>query len=249
MSEQDQARRESPLVSDRGVTTIKDGVVARIAGMAAGEVDGVYMGGSASRTAGGLLGGITGSESQTRGVSVSVGRVETVIDLTMGVEYGRNFLETVEEVRRRIVERVENMTGLRVVECNATISDVIFPEDANGRRGAIESGGDETAAIESGEEETASPDPRTMPSEELRPGARERGYTEASPTSRTHEEGESGPVPEEEVRVERGPLAEDETAVLRTGDTGTEEDETREIDRRSISEDDESRPGEGRGGS
>jgi uncharacterized alkaline shock family protein YloU len=238
MSEQDQAQRESPLVSDRGVTTIKDGVVARIAGMAAGEVDGVYMGGSASRTAGGLLGGITGSESQTRGVSVSVGRVEAAIDLTMGVEYGRNFLETVEEVRRRIVERVENMTGLRVVECNATISDVIFPDDGNGHRGAIESGGEESAA----------PEPRTMPSGELRPGARERGYTEVSPTSRAHEEGESGPVPEEEVRVERGPLAEDETAVLRPGETGMEEDETREIDRRSVSDDDETGTGErGRG--
>lgn len=244
MSEQDQAQRESPLVSERGVTTIKDGVVARIAGMAAGEVDGVYMGGSASRTAGSLLGGITGSESQTRGVSVSVGRVEAAIDLTMGVEYGRNFLETVEEVRRRIVERVEDMTGLRVVECNATISDVIFPEDGNGRRRAVESGEDQSTAIESGGDETTAPEPRTMPSGELRPGARERGYTEVSPSSRTHEEGESGPVPEEEVRVERGPLAEDDTAVLRPGETGTEEDETGEIDRRSISDEDEDRPGE-----
>ena len=237
VSEVEQRQTQSPLVSERGVTTIKDGVVARIAGMAAGEVDGVHMGGSTSRTAGGLLGGITGSESQTRGVSVNVGKIEVAIDLTMGVEYGRNFLETVEEVRRRIVERVESMTGLRVVECNATISDVIFPDSGNGRRGAIESGGDETTA----------PEPRTMPSGELRPGARERGYTEVSPSSRTHEEGESGPVPEEEVRVEHGPLAEDDTAVLRPGETGTEEDETREIDRRSLSDDDEPRPGERRG--
>lgn len=238
MSEQDQAQRESPLVSERGVTTIKDGVVARIAGMAAGEVDGVYMGGSASRTAGGLLGGITGSESQTRGVSVSVGRVEVAIDLTMGVEYGRNFLETVEEVRRRIVERVERITGLRVVECNATISDVIFPEDGRVRRGAIENGRDETTAVESRREETTAPEPRTLPS------------AEPSPSSRTHEEEESGPVPEEEARERRGPLAEDETAVMRPDETGTDEDdETREIDRRSISDDDEPRPGERRGGS
>src|SRR3712207_7410419 len=58
--------------------------------MAAQEVDGVHMGGSASRTAGGILGSITGSEGQGRGVSVEVGATEVAIDLTMGVEYGRN---------------------------------------------------------------------------------------------------------------------------------------------------------------
>lgn len=228
MSEQDQAQRESPLVSERGVTTIKDGVVARIAGMAASEVDGVHMGGSAARTAGGLLGGITGSESQTRGVSVNVGRVEVAIDLTMGIEYGRNFLETVEEVRRRIVERVEDITGLRVVECNATISDVIFPENGKVRRDAVESRGESTTAIESGDDETAAPEPRTMPS------------------GRTDEEDESGPVAEEEAPERRGPLAEDETTVMRRDEAGTEEDETREIDRRSVSDEDEDRPGERR---
>lgn len=236
MSEVEQRQAQSPLVSERGVTTIKDSVVARIAGMAAGEVDGVHMGGSTSRTAGGLLGGITGSESQTRGVSVNVGLVEVAIDLTMGVEYGRNFLEIVEEARSRIVERVENITGLRVVECNATISDVIFPEDGNGRH-ALQGGGGATTG-------TAA-EPRTMPASELEPGARERGYTEASPVSRTREE--SGPVPEEEAPARRGPLAEDDTVVLRSDETATEEDETREIDRRSISDDDETGSGGRRG--
>ena len=35
MSEQDQQRLESPLVSERGRTTISDSVVSKIAGMAA----------------------------------------------------------------------------------------------------------------------------------------------------------------------------------------------------------------------
>lgn len=190
MSEVERQQARSPLVSERGVTTIKDSVVSRIAGMAAREVEGVHMGGSTSRTAGEVLGNITGSDSQTRGISVSVGQIEVAIDLTMGIDYGRNFLETVEEVRRRITERVEGITGLRVVECNATISDVIFPDD--GRRGELESG--------------------------TEPGAREPGYTETGPTSRTHEESRSGPVDEDETAAEdetrefeRGPLADDET--------------------------------------
>lgn len=233
MSEAERRQDQSPLVSERGVTTIKDGVVSQIAGMAAREVEGVHMGGSASRATSGVLGSITGSDSQTRGVSVSVGRIETAIDLTMGIDYGRNFLETVEEVRRRIVERVENMTGLRVAECNATISDVIFPEEGDGRRGELESGAD------------TAPEPRTMPSAELRPGAREREYTEVSPSSRTHEESQSGAVPKEEVRAEGRPVDEDETRILRTDDDETRaEDETREFERGPLADEEEPERGE-----
>ena len=140
MSEQDQRQYDSPLVSERGRTTISDSVVSTIAGMAAQEVEGIHMGGSAARAASGILGSITGSESQTRGVSVEVGTVETAIDVTMGIEYGRDILRTVDEVRRRISDRVQNMTGLRVTELNATISDIIFSEEGGKRRRALESG-------------------------------------------------------------------------------------------------------------
>src|SRR3712207_848735 len=217
MNEQDHQRYDSPLVSERGSTTISDTVVATIAGRAAQEVEGVHMGGSAARAAGGILGSITGSESQTRGVSVQVGTVEAAIDLTMGIEYGRDILGTVDEVRRRISERLQNMTGLRVTEMNATVSDIIFPEEGGRRRRAPEDG--------------ARTEPRTLPARELRPGERET--TGVSARSRTHVEGASGPPPEEEVRVEGEPLAEDQTAELRPEDvsetrpTPEEEPETR----------------------
>ena len=158
------------------------------------------MGGGASRAALGLLGGAAGSQDQTRGVSVEVGRTEVAIDLTMAVDYGRDILQTVNRVRDRIAARVEPLTGLRISELNVTVSDVVFPDetDGGGRGGT------------SNEEET-----RVLPRRELRPGARERGYTEVTPRERTHTESRSGPVPEEEVRVQGGPLAEDQTAELR----------------------------------
>jgi len=202
----EQQRYDSPLVGERGSTTISDTVVATIAGRAAQEVEGVHMGGSASRAAGGILGGITGSESQTRGVSVEVGRVEAAIDLTMGVEYGRDIMQTVDEVRRRISDRVQSMTGLHVSELNATISDIVFPEKRGPRRRALEDG---TRA-------------ETRPL----PGAGEREPTEEGP-ARTSAEGTSGPLSEEEVRVGGEPLAEDETAELKP-----EEDETRSSEER-----------------
>jgi uncharacterized alkaline shock family protein YloU len=138
------------------------------------------MGGSVSRAAGGIIGSITGSEGQTRGVSVEIGTTEVAVDLTMGVEYGKNILEVVEEVRRRISERVQSLTGLRVTELNATVSDIVFPDDGGGR---APDGGTSTA------------EPRTAPDSELASGERET--TEASPRSQTQTE--SGPLKEEET--------------------------------------------------
>src|SRR3954470_12332217 len=136
---EDRQRFDSPLESERGVTTVSDSVVSRLAGMAAGEVEGVRMGGSVSRSAGGILESITGSDSQKRGVSVEVGRVETAVDLTIGIEYGSNILELVGRVRDRVTERVESLTGLTVTELNVTVSDVIFPdgEEGEGRHGEL----------------------------------------------------------------------------------------------------------------
>jgi len=225
MSESEQQRNESPLQSERGSTIISDTVVSSIAGRAAQEVEGVHMGGGASRTAGGVLGSITGSESPTRGVSVEVGRTETAIDLKMGIEYNKNILQTVEEVRRRITDRVQTITGLRITELNATITDIAFPEKEQRRRLGSRSRTRELGDGSTGETGTE-PETRKMPRSELRPGASERETTQVEPRSRTYTEGTSGPVPEEEVRVEGRPLEGNETAELRPGDTETEEQPT-----------------------
>ena len=209
MSEGREGRRGggSPLESERGTTSIRKTVVQKIAGLAAQEVDGVHMGGGASRTAAGLLGGAGGSQDQTRGVSVEVGKYEAAIDLTMAVDYGRDILQTVGRVRDRITARVEPLTGLTITELNVTISDVIFSEENGEDERSDAGGGDET---------------RRMTRRELRTGARERGYTEVTPRERTHTESSSGPVPEEEVRVQGRPVREDETAELRLDKEGGE---------------------------
>ena len=52
MSEQttddERQQQRSPLKTERGTTTIQDGVVSKVAGIAAQEVDGVRMGGGTS---------------------------------------------------------------------------------------------------------------------------------------------------------------------------------------------------------
>jgi uncharacterized alkaline shock family protein YloU len=174
MTEQeDRQRLDSPLESERGVTTISDSVVSRLAGIAAGEVEGVRMGGSASRTAGGILESITGSDSQKRGVSVEVGRVETAVDITIGIEYGSNILELVGRVRDRVTERVESLTGLRVTELNVTVSDVVFPdgEEGEGRGREPEAGSEYSGPL--AEDETAELRLEDESNDETRPPATE----------------------------------------------------------------------------
>jgi len=213
MTEQGQQRIDSPLQSERGMTTINEGVVSRIAGLAAGEVEGVRMGGSASRTVGGILENVTGSQGQTRGVSVEVGRFEAAIDLTMGIEYGRNILERVEQVRDRISQRVENITGLRVTELNVTVSDVVFPgeEGGEGRR--------EQSRGPLYEDQT-----RQMGTEEIEAGDRERGDEDTERVdlgaARAEAMTRSGSkFSEETIRAED--RREDETAELRLDDDET----------------------------
>jgi len=134
MSEQRTQRQQggsSPLQTERGGTRIEDSVVQKIAGIAAQEVDGVRMGGGATQAVGGILSSITGGSGggQTRGVSVEVGEVESAVDITMTVEYGKSIPQISEAVRRNIVNRIENLTGLNVTEVNITVNDVFFPQE------------------------------------------------------------------------------------------------------------------------
>jgi uncharacterized alkaline shock family protein YloU len=134
MTEQgtEQQRQDSPLQSERGTTRIEDGVVSKVAGIAAQEVDGIRMGGGTSQAIGGILSSVTGGgggSSQTRGVSVEVGEVETAIDLTLTVAYGMSIPQLAEAVRRNVINRIENLVGLNVTEVNVTVNDVFFPQD------------------------------------------------------------------------------------------------------------------------
>jgi uncharacterized alkaline shock family protein YloU len=113
-------------------------VVSKIAGIAAQEVEKVQMGGGTAAAVGGFLssvsGAVTGGSSGgggnlTSGVSVEVGEEEAAVDLTLAVEYGAQIPQTTQAVRSNVINRIENLTGLRVTEVNITVNDVQFPEE------------------------------------------------------------------------------------------------------------------------
>ena len=118
----------SPLRGERGSTRIDDTVVAKVAGIAAQEVEGIQMGGGTARAVGGFLDSVTGG-GPARGVSVEVGEEEAAVELSMAVEYGKSFPRIAEAVRGHVINRVENLVGLRVVEVNVRVNDVLLPEE------------------------------------------------------------------------------------------------------------------------
>jgi uncharacterized alkaline shock family protein YloU len=118
---------------DRGRTTIADGVVEKIAGLAARDVPGVHaMGGGVTRTLGTVRDRVPGGTSRssvTRGVKAEVGEVQCALDLDLVVDYGFAIADLASEVRESVIAAVERMTGLEVVEVNIAVGDVKLPDD------------------------------------------------------------------------------------------------------------------------
>jgi len=113
----------------RGRTTIADGVVEKIAGIAAWEVPGIHaLGGGFVRTMGAMRDRVPGGHASAgRGVKVEVGEKQTAIDLHVVVAYGVSITDLAAEVRENVIAAVERMTGLEVVEVNIAVNDVHLP--------------------------------------------------------------------------------------------------------------------------
>jgi uncharacterized alkaline shock family protein YloU len=119
------------LVNDgSGHVRIADEVVGTIAGLAAIDVDG-YAGMS-----GGLVGGISeilGKRNFTKGVKVTVGEKEAVVELFVVVDYGKRIPDVANEVQENVKRAVETMTGLHVTEVNVHIQGVSFGKEKEGK--------------------------------------------------------------------------------------------------------------------
>ncbi|MBA3267964.1 MAG: Asp23/Gls24 family envelope stress response protein [Acidimicrobiia bacterium] len=118
------------LESERGVTTIADDVVAKLAGHACREVDGVANLGATFRR---LLGRMTPGDTLAQGVNVEVGTKEAAIDIVIVVNYGYAIPTLAQEVRDVVISRVESSTGLVVKEVNIEVDDLAFAEEQGTR--------------------------------------------------------------------------------------------------------------------
>ncbi|SIS22458.1 Asp23/Gls24 family envelope stress response protein [Williamsia sterculiae] len=125
------ADSSSELVNEHGRTSIADTVVAKIAGIATREIDGVYdLGGSASRMVGKVRDVIPGTGTNvTQGVTVEVGEKQAAVDIGLVADYGVAIHQLAAAIRSNVINAIGDMTGLEVTEVNVTVHDVHLAED------------------------------------------------------------------------------------------------------------------------
>jgi uncharacterized alkaline shock family protein YloU len=114
-----------------GKNTIADGVVQKVAGIAAREVPGVHdLGGGAARAIGAIRNAIN-AQDRGQGVSVEVGEKQVAADITIVAEYPVDLQRVADDVRRSVTDAIANVVGMDVTEVNVTVSDVFIPSDDN----------------------------------------------------------------------------------------------------------------------
>lgn len=129
MGEQEKNEVENLVeVNETEVNGIKiaEDVVAKIAGIAASEVKGVFS------MNGGIAGGISemfGKKSFSKGVKAQVTEKDAILDLYIIVEYGSRIPDIAFEIQNKVKTAVENMTGLKVLEVNIHVQGVNLPKE------------------------------------------------------------------------------------------------------------------------
>lgn len=110
-----------------GNVKISNDVIATVAGIATGEVDGVAgMGGS---VVGGIAEILGGKKNRGKGVKVELDGDNVVIDLYIIVDYGVRIPDVSWEVQENVKNSVESMTGMTVEKVNIHIEGVSFDRE------------------------------------------------------------------------------------------------------------------------
>ena len=121
-----------------GRTVISDSAVAKVAGIAAKAVPGVYSLGSGPSRALGAIRDAVGSSDHAAGVRAEVGETQVAVDIILVAVYGYPLHDVANQVRAAVYSAVEKLVGLQVIEVNIEINDVYIapPAKPGGKAGA-----------------------------------------------------------------------------------------------------------------
>lgn len=139
-------------------------VIAIIAGVAAGEVDGI----AGMCTSGGISDKFGRNRNITRGVKIELAGEEASVELYIIVEYGSPIQKVASEVQENVRKAIETMTGLHVLNVDVHVQGVSFEREKKAAQAGFESahlGGEETVRI-------------PEPAKEEKPAAKEAPATE-----------------------------------------------------------------------
>ncbi|CAH0192783.1 Alkaline shock protein 23 [Arthrobacter sp. Bi26] len=113
-----------------GRTVISEAAIAKVAGIAARSVPGVYSLGSGPSRALGAIRDAVGSADHAAGVRVEVGETQVAVDIDLVAVYGTPLHALADQIRTAVYSAVEELVGLEVIEVNIEINDVYVPGPA-----------------------------------------------------------------------------------------------------------------------
>ena len=151
--------------------TYANEVVATIAGVAAGEVEGIA---GMCNVSGGLL----KKSGITKGVKVEIGTEEASVDLYVLVEYGTPIQKAAHDAQENVRKAIEAMTGLHVVRVDVHVQGVSFEKENSALTAGQKNAVLEAAAAPAAEKPTApapapAPVKREIPEEQPEPETQE----------------------------------------------------------------------------
>jgi len=122
-----------------GKNTIAEGVVSKVAGIAAREVRGVHDLGNGAARAIGAIRNVINQQDRGQGVSVEVGEKQVAADIVIVAEYPVELQKVADDVRASVTEAISQVVGMEVTEVNVTISDVYIPSEDDNKDDADDS--------------------------------------------------------------------------------------------------------------
>lgn len=110
-----------------GRTVISEAAVAKVAGIAARSVPGVYSLGTGPSRALGAFRDAVGSSDHAAGVHAEVGETQVAVDIDLVALYGTPLHALADQIRAAVYSAVQELVGLQVIEVNIEITDVYVP--------------------------------------------------------------------------------------------------------------------------
>ncbi len=193
-------------------------VIAIIAGVAAGEVDGI----AGMCTSGGIGDIISRNRNVTRGIRIEMGGEEVSVDIYTIVEYGQPIQKVALEVQENVRKAIETMTGLHVVKVDVHVQGVSFEKENQERDAAIEAV--KTPALEAAKpvkKKAHKAKPAQAPAEE--PPVAEEPAQEAPAEPSAPEEAAEEEKPAEEQHAEDQPVPDEAPATDFQAESAAEE--------------------------
>jgi uncharacterized alkaline shock family protein YloU len=114
-----------------GETIIKDGVIAKVAGLAVREISGVHaMGSVPTRAIGAIVDAISNADVNP-GISIDLGDDGVTVQIVLVAEYPVPLTVLADQVRATVTRAIEGLVGMSVIAVNVTITDIYVAEESD----------------------------------------------------------------------------------------------------------------------